>query len=258
MGVGIWVNAATLSAVGLTPAEEMLCPSKSALVALSLALTREKLRCVFGGVGIGLGCCRRGKPVCVENDDVVEVGGDASKVFEDLVDDLDEPPGRGTAALRHDEPFEKPGGCAEHGEGNGIFIDGDLVERGYKVEQGEDESFSQGIEDLVDVGDGELSEGADRVKLIVVDRNTDAAIFAIAIIGLEYGEVECWMRPAARYWSSTASTFLAKMGLMRYGRAVKALSGGTEILNGIREQEPNSFWMWRRRRGIRKGRRPKC
>ena len=44
--------------------------------------------------------------VGVEHDDVVKVGGDAFKIFDDLVDDLDELPGRGTAALKHDEPFE--------------------------------------------------------------------------------------------------------------------------------------------------------
>ena len=69
-----------------------------------------------------------GSRVGVEHDDVVKVGGDAFEVFDDLVDDLDEPPGQGTAALRRDEPFEKPGGCAERGEGDGVLIDGDLVE----------------------------------------------------------------------------------------------------------------------------------
>ena len=53
-----------------------------------------------------------GNRVGVENDDVVKVGADASEVFDDLVDSLDEPPWRGTAALRHDEAFEKPIGCA--------------------------------------------------------------------------------------------------------------------------------------------------
>ena len=71
-----------------------------------------------------------GNRVGVENDDVVKVGADASEVFDDLVDNLDEPPWRGTAALRHDEAFEKPIGCAERGEGDGDHID-DLVERGY-------------------------------------------------------------------------------------------------------------------------------
>ena len=65
----------------------------------------------------------------------------------------------------------------KRGEGGGVHIDGDLVERGYWVEQGEHPSFSQGIEDLVDAGDGKLSEGADSVKLFVVDRNPDVAVF---------------------------------------------------------------------------------
>eukprot|EP00904_Undaria_pinnatifida_P010008 jgi/Undpi1/6137/HiC_scaffold_20.g08622.m1 len=45
--------------------------------------------------------------VGVEDDDVVEVGGDAFEVFDDLVDYLDEPPGRGVATLRHDEPLKR-------------------------------------------------------------------------------------------------------------------------------------------------------
>ena len=39
-----------------------------------------------------------GSMVRVEHDDVAGVGGDVCKVFDDLVDDLDEPPGRGTVA----------------------------------------------------------------------------------------------------------------------------------------------------------------
>ena len=38
-------------------------------------------------------------------------------------------------------------------------------------------SFSQENEDLVYAGDGKLSEGANRVKLLVVDRNPDVAVF---------------------------------------------------------------------------------
>ena len=79
--------------------------------------------------------------------------------------------------MRHDEPFEKTDGCAEHDEGDGVLIGGDLVERGYQVEQEEDASFSQGIEDIVDAVDGELSEGADCVNLLVVGRNPDVAVF---------------------------------------------------------------------------------
>ena len=47
-----------------------------------------------------------GSRVGVEHDDVVKVGGDAFEVSYDLVDDLYEEPGRGTAALKNDEPFK--------------------------------------------------------------------------------------------------------------------------------------------------------
>ena len=47
-----------------------------------------------------------GRGVGVEGDDVVEVCGDPIEVYDDLVDDLDEPPGRGLATLRHGEPLE--------------------------------------------------------------------------------------------------------------------------------------------------------
>ena len=55
--------------------------------------------------GAGVSDVSRG--VGVEDDDVVEVGGDAFEVFDDLVDYLDEPPGRGVATLRHDEPLKR-------------------------------------------------------------------------------------------------------------------------------------------------------
>ena len=67
-------------------------------------------------------------------------------------------------------------------------------------------AFSEGVEDLVDAGDGQLAQGADGVKLFVVDDYPDITVFlGMATIGLAYGEGECWIRPAARYWSSTAS-----------------------------------------------------
>ena len=65
--------------------------------------------------------------------------------------------------------------------------------------------------------------------------------FEMTTIGLEYGEVECCIRLAARYWFRVASTSLAKIGLIRWGREVtRALRSGTEISNSIREQEPKS------------------
>ena len=85
-------------------------------------------------------------------------------------------PGGGTAALRLDKPLEKSVRCAEGGERHGILVDGDLVERGDEVEQERDAPFAQGIEDLVNAGDGESSEGADGVQLLVVDGDVDASI----------------------------------------------------------------------------------
>ena len=59
--------------------------------------------------------------------------------------------------------------------------------------------------------------------------------------GLEYGGVECCMRPAARYSSRIVSICLATRGFTRWGREVTGeLSGGTETSNGRREHEPKS------------------
>ena len=114
--------------------------------------------------------------VGVEDDDVVEVGGDAIEVCEDLVDDLDKPPRRGVAALGHDEPLEESGGGAEGGELYDVLVDGYLVERRHKVEQGKFTPFSQEIKELFDAGDGELAQGADGVELLVVHRYPDVAL----------------------------------------------------------------------------------
>ena len=125
------------------------------------------------GERVDVGVVSRG--VGVEDDDVVEVGGDAFEVFDDLADDLDEPPGRRVATLRHDEPLEEAGGGAEGGEWYGDLVDVYLVERRYKVEQGNFASFCQGIKDLVDAGDGELPQEDDGMELFVVHRYLDVA-----------------------------------------------------------------------------------
>ena len=79
------------------------------------------------------------------------------------------------------------------------------------------------------------------LQLIVV--RTPPSFLGLATIGLEYGGVECWIRPAARYWSKAASAFLARMELILQGReATGALSGGTVIFNGISEHEPKSVF----------------
>ena len=56
-----------------------------------------------------------GSWVGVEDYDVVEVCGYSVEAVDDLVNDLDEPVGRGAATLRHDEPLEQLGGDAEGG-----------------------------------------------------------------------------------------------------------------------------------------------
>ena len=90
--------------------------------------------------------------------------------------------------------------------------------------------------------DGQLVDAADLVEFIVVGRDPNASyVFGVTTSGLEYGEVECWIRPAARYGFKVASTSLAKVGLILWGREVTgALPSGTEISKGIREQEPRS------------------
>ena len=93
---------------------------------------------------------------------------DALETFDNLVDYLDEPAGGSVATLRHDEPLDEPVRCTEGGEGNGILVNGNLVEGGDGIEQGKDASFTQGIEDLVDAGDGELSERADGIQLLAI------------------------------------------------------------------------------------------
>ena len=70
---------------------------------------------------------------------------------------------------------------------------------------------------------------------------TPPDFFGMTTGGLEYGEVECWIRPAARYLFKVASASLAKIGLILWGREVTgALSSRTEISECIREQEPKS------------------
>ena len=70
---------------------------------------------------------------------------------------------------------------------------------------------------------------------------TPPDVFGMTTSGLEYGEVECWIRPAAKYWPKMASTSLAMMGLMRCGLDVTGvLASGTKITKGINEQEQKS------------------
>ena len=93
-------------------------------------------------------------------------------------------------------------------------------------------------------GDGKLSDGADGVQLLLVGYSDASILFRSGVHGAGIGRSGVLDQgPAARYWSRTSSAFLASMGFVRYGREVTgALPGGTEILKGIREQEPKSVF----------------
>ena len=78
--------------------------------------------------------------------------------------------------MRHCKPFEEPVRGAERRQWDGVLVDSDLVEGGDQVEKGKNVAFAQGVQDLVDAGDGKLSEGADGVQLLVVDGFSDASI----------------------------------------------------------------------------------
>ena len=87
-----------------------------------------------------------------------------------------------------------------------------------QVEQGKHPPLAQRVQNLIHAWDGQLAEAADLVEFLVVDSPPD--FFGMTTSGLEYGEVGCWIRPAARYWSKVASTSLAKIGLILWGREV--------------------------------------
>ena len=71
----------------------------------------------------------------VEDDDVVEVCGDAFQAFDNLVDVRYEPAGGGAAELRQNMPFEEPVGSAERRQWDGVIVDGNQVEGGDQVEK---------------------------------------------------------------------------------------------------------------------------
>ena len=56
-----------------------------------------------------------GSWVGVKDYDAVEVCDYSVEALDDLVNDLNESPGRGAATLRHDEPLEESGGGSEGG-----------------------------------------------------------------------------------------------------------------------------------------------
>ena len=73
-----------------------------------------------------------------------------------------------------------------------------LGEAREEIEDREYGAATLGVEDLVDAWDRDLGHVGDLVKLLVVDRYSDAAgVFGTQTRGLDHGEMECYMRPAA-------------------------------------------------------------
>lgn len=120
---------------------------------------------------------------------------------------------------------------------------GVLVGPRNKVEQRKKTSFAQGVKNLAHVGDGWMAGAADLVESLKIDDDpiTIPDCFGMLARELEYGEVECWTRPIAKYCFRVASTSLAKIRLMRWVReGTGGLSFGIEISMSIEEQEPKS------------------
>ena len=158
VGIGILLNADTFSAFGRRPAGEMEWPRKFASVAPNRAFEGESLHGVAQKVRIGgtQSCLRGGKleivlskvfeeganrpnmryQVGIGHDDIIEVSCLLFQVLDHLIDDLDEPPRRGAAALRHSVPLIKACGCAERCKRNCVLVCRYLVNRGNQAEQG--------------------------------------------------------------------------------------------------------------------------
>ena len=72
----------------------------------------------------------------IEHNDTVEVWSHLLKIFNHLIDHLDEPPRRSAAVLNHNEPLIGARGCADRRQGHRILTRLNMVERGNQVEQG--------------------------------------------------------------------------------------------------------------------------
>ena len=64
----------------------------------------------------------------IEHDDIVEVCCHPFQIVDHFIDDLDETPRRGAAALRHNEPLVEACGCAQRCKGNCVLVCHYLVE----------------------------------------------------------------------------------------------------------------------------------
>ena len=80
-------------------------------------------------------CLDVSRRVGAEDDHIFQVGRYLSLALDNLFDNLDEPPGRSTAALGHDVPFIEARGSAKRSERDGFLVRSNLMERRNHVEQ---------------------------------------------------------------------------------------------------------------------------
>lgn len=78
------------------------------------------------------------------------------------------------------------------------------------------------------MGNGKLAKGVDGVELLVIHRYIRMlpSFLGMATMWLAYGEAECWMRPAARYWFKYSIGLLGEdrvyaVGAGKYWSAVR-------------------------------------
>ena len=64
---------------------------------------------------------------------------------------------------------------------------------------------------------------------------TPPDFFGITARGVEYGEALCWIKPAPRNWFKAASTSLAMMGLMPWGKNARIFTQNIfQLFDGVR------------------------
>ena len=75
------------------------------------------------------------------------------------------------------------------------------MKRRHSVEEGETASLAQRVQDLIHARDGKLAKAANVLELLELnsDLNTSPDFFGTTTKGLEYGKVECCIRPAVKY-----------------------------------------------------------
>ena len=113
--------------------------------------------------------------VGIEDHHIVKVGLHLFQAVHDLVDNLDKPLARSTAALGHDTPLIEARESAKPRDRNGVLVHSDSMERRNPVEQGKHPLLAQRVQDLVHARDGQLAKAADLVEFLVVDSDSNAS-----------------------------------------------------------------------------------